>query len=102
MAAAYARGRKGILYATTLAKVTFTRVEIRASARKHGISDEAMLHAYRNALRYVELEYNGEVQLLVIGTDQTGRLIELVIPADQPPRIIHADELRQKFYSYLR
>lgn len=82
-------------------------MEVRASARKHGINDDAMLHAYRNALRYVELEYHGleyhgEVQLLVIGPDQTGRLLELVIPADEPPRIIHANVLRPKFYDYLR
>ncbi|QOM48302.1 hypothetical protein [Mycobacterium tuberculosis] len=77
-------------------------MEVRASARKHGINDDAMLHAYRNALRYVELEYHGEVQLLVIGPDQTGRLLELVIPADELPRIIHANVLRPKFYDYLR
>ena len=77
-------------------------MEIRASARKHGISDDAMLHAYRNALRYVELEHHGEVHLLLIGPDQTGRPLELIIPADEPPRIIHADVLRPKFYDYLR
>jgi hypothetical protein len=77
-------------------------VEIRASARKHGISDDAMLHAYRNALRYVELEHHGEVQLLVIGPDETGRLLELVIPTSDSPRIIHADVLRPTFYDYLR
>lgn len=47
-------------------------MEVRASARKHGINDDAMLHAYRNALRYVELEYHGEVQLLVIGPTKPG------------------------------
>jgi hypothetical protein len=77
-------------------------VEIRASARKHGIKDEDMLHAWRNALRYVELEYNGEVQLLVIGPDRTGAPLELVVPTDPPQRIIHADELRDKFYKYLK
>jgi hypothetical protein len=61
-----------------------------------------MLHAYRNALRYVELEHHGEVQLLVIGPDPTGRLLELVVPADEPPRIIHADVLRPNFYNYSR
>jgi len=61
-----------------------------------------MLHAWRNALRYVELEYNGEAQTLVIGPDQTGRLLELVIPNDEPARIIHADVLRVKFYRYLQ
>jgi hypothetical protein len=77
-------------------------VELRASARKHGISDDDTFHAYCNALRYVELERDGEVQILVIGPDRTGRLLELVIPADEPPRIIHADVLRPKFYDYLR
>ena len=38
----------------------------------------------------------------MIGPDQTGRLLELIIPADEPPRIIHADVLRPKFYDYLR
>ena len=77
-------------------------MEIGASARKHGINDDAMLHAYRNMLRYVELEYHGDTQLLVIGPDETGRLLELIIPEDEPPRIIHADRLRPKFYDYLR
>lgn len=76
-------------------------MEVRASARKHGISDDDMLHAYRNALRYVELEYHSQVQILVIGPDRTGRLLELIIPADEPPRIVHADVLRSKFYDYL-
>ncbi|MCV7341606.1 hypothetical protein MHAE_04330 [Mycobacterium haemophilum DSM 44634] len=49
---------------------------MKASARKRGISDDATLHAYRNAL--------------------------LVIPAAEPSRIIHADVLRPKFYDYLR
>ena len=61
-----------------------------------------MLHAWRYALRYVELEYKGESQTLVIGPDQTGRLLELIIPNDEPDRIIHADALRPKFYRYLQ
>lgn len=55
-----------------------------------------MLHAWRNQLRYVELEYNGELQLLVIGPSRTGALLELVVSTDPPQRIIHADELRPK------
>jgi hypothetical protein len=47
-------------------------VEIRASARKHDIEDDDMLHAWRNQLRYVELEYHGELQLLVIGPSRDG------------------------------
>lgn len=61
-----------------------------------------MLHAWRNALRYVELEYNGELQLLVVGPSRSGAPLELVIPSDPPQRIIHADYLRPKFYRYLQ
>jgi len=77
-------------------------VEIRESARKHGIADADMLHAWRNMLRYEILEYNGEPQMLVIGPSRTGALIELVIPTSEPQRIIHADQLRSKFYKYLK
>lgn len=77
------------------------QIAIRASARNHGITVDAMLHVIRNPLRIVEQEYGGEVRLLVIGPDQTGRLLELVVVADEPVRIIHADVLRPKFYDYL-
>jgi hypothetical protein len=76
-------------------------VEIRQSAYSHGITDEEMLHAWRNALRYVELEHEGEEKLLVIGPAPDGRLLEVVLPLDEPQRIIHADNLRPKFYKYL-
>jgi transposase-like protein len=77
-------------------------VEIRDSARKHGIADADMLHAWRNQLRYELLEYNGDLQLLVIGPDSSGALLELIVPTDEPQRIIHADKLRPKFYKYLQ
>ncbi|MGH3563537.1 MAG: hypothetical protein ACRDTN_17560 [Mycobacterium sp.] len=77
-------------------------MEIRDSARKHGIADDDMLHAWRNQLRYVELEYHGELQFLVIGPSRTGALLELIVSSDEPQRIIHADNLRPKFYRYLQ
>lgn len=77
-------------------------MEIKPSARKHDIADADMLHAWRNALRYVELEYQGKLQLLVIGPSRNGSLLELVVPCDEPQRIIHADSLRPKFYKYLQ
>lgn len=77
-------------------------MEIKQSARKHGIADADMLHAFRNLLRYVLVEYKGELQFLAIGPDRSGALLELVIPTDEPERIIHADKLRPKFYVYLR
>jgi uncharacterized DUF497 family protein len=77
-------------------------LEITASARKHGITDEAIRHAWDHALRFREYEYQGEERLLVIGPDETGVLLELVaVPVDGPTRIIHADELRPKFFGYL-
>lgn len=78
-------------------------MEIRESARKHGVADSDIEHAIANALRLVEFEYDGQDRLLVIGPDRTGRLLELVaVPVDQPARVIHADVLREKFYEYLR
>jgi hypothetical protein len=77
-------------------------VEIRDSARRHDIADADMLHAWRNQLRYVLLEYKGDFQYLVIGPACDGAMLELVIPTDEPERIIHADKLRPKFYKYLQ
>ena len=75
-------------------------MEIADSARKHGISDEAMRRAVRNPLRVIEQQYDGEIRQLVIGADQNARLLEVVVLADEA-LIIHADVLRSKFYDYL-
>lgn len=78
-------------------------VEIGGSARKHGIQDADIIHAFEQAIRLVEFEYDGEDRLLVIGPDRHGRMLEVVaVPVDEPTRIIHADRLRAKFYDYLR
>lgn len=75
---------------------------ITASARKHGIADADILHALRHPFRYVEQEYEGELRTLVLGADRSGRLLELVVvPHDDPQRVIHADRMRPKFYDYL-
>lgn len=78
-------------------------MEITSSARKHGVDDACITHAWENALRYVEYEYDGEERLLVIGPDTAGNLLELVaVPAAEPTRIVHADRLRPKFHDFLR
>lgn len=78
-------------------------MEVRQSARRHGIDDADILHAWNNAIRLVEYDYQGEDRLLIIGPDQHGRLLEVVaVPAAEPVRIIHADALRPKFYDYLK
>jgi len=77
-------------------------VEIADSARKHGVSDTSILHAWENAIKLAEFEYDGEERLLVIGPDSSGNLLELVaVPLTEPTRIIHADRLRPKFYDAL-
>lgn len=93
--------RQGFLTHTNV-KVTLT-VQILDSARKHGMPDDDIEHAWRGAMRYVEYEDDGEARLLIIGADRHGRILELVaVPADAPTRIIHADALRPKFHDYLR
>lgn len=78
-------------------------MEVADSARKHGVSDVDIAHAWDNVIRLVEYEYDGEERLLVIGPDRRGLTLELVaVPADEPIRIIHADRLRAKFLDYLR
>ncbi|QIX27194.1 hypothetical protein ncot_11735 [Nocardioides sp. JQ2195] len=78
-------------------------MEIRESALRHGVTAGDIVHAFEQAIRYVEFEYDGEDRLLVIGTDLSGNLLELVaVPVAGPTRIIHADRLRAKFYEYLK
>lgn len=77
-------------------------MEIRDSAHKWGVSDDDMLHAFRNAVVIVEQEYKGQLQNLVIGPARDGSLLELIVPGDEPQRIIHAMPLRPKFYRYLQ
>lgn len=77
-------------------------VRVEPSARKHGVGVDDIFHALDHAIRYREQEYGGELRMLVIGADASGRLLELVlVPADKPARIIHADILRPSRYDFL-
>jgi hypothetical protein len=77
-------------------------VEIAASARKHRTSDHDIEHAVTHPIRIVPQDGDYDGRLLVIGSDTAGRLLEVVVvPADDPQRVIHADVLRPKFYEYL-
>ena len=67
---------------------------ILASARKHGISDEDMLHAYRNPIRVFDLD---DLTML-IGPDTSARLLEIgVAEAEGIEFIVHAMAARPKF-----
>ena len=73
------------------------------SAFKHGIAEADILHAYTNAVRLVSIEQYGEDRLIVIGPNRVGNWLELVaMPAEETDRIIHADQLRPKFYEFLK
>jgi hypothetical protein len=65
------------------------------SARKHGVSDEDMLHAYRNPIRIFELD---DGFTMFIGANQTAIVFEVgVVQGDPTPVIVHAMRAREKF-----
>ena len=64
------------------------------SARKHGVAEEDMLHAYRNPIRVFDL---GDLVML-IGADQNSRLLEVGIAEGEGVEfIVHAMPAREKF-----
>ena len=67
---------------------------ILASARKHGVDDEDMLHAYRNPIRVFDL---GDLTML-IGADRKAGLVEIgIAEAEGIEFIVHAMPARDKF-----
>ena len=73
-------------------------MEIADNARKHGVAEEDIEHAVRNAVRVVGQDDRD----LYIGADRTGRLLEVdVLDDDGQPVAIHAMTLRPKFYEHL-
>ena len=67
---------------------------IAPSARKHGIHDHDMLHAYRNPTRVFDLD---DLTML-IGAATDGRLLEIgVTDAEGIEFIVHAMTARTKF-----
>jgi hypothetical protein len=64
------------------------------SARKHGVSETDMLHAYRHPIRVFAMDD----LVMLVGADQTGRLLEVgVAQADGLEFIVHAMPARQRF-----
>lgn len=65
------------------------------SARKHGASDNDILHAYRNPIRVFELD---DGFTMVIGANQAAIVFEIgVVNGVQAPVIVHAMRAREKF-----
>ena len=65
-------------------------------ARKHGVADADIVHAWRCAIRRLEM---GEGFTMLIGPDSAGRMLEIGVLDldDEDPVAIHAMPLRPKF-----
>ena len=64
------------------------------SARKHGISDADMLHAYRHPIRVFVMDD----LVMLVGGDEAGRLLEIgVAEAEGVEFVLHAMPARQRF-----
>ena len=65
------------------------------SARKHGVADDDMLHAYDHPIRVFDLD---DGFTLIIGPARDARLLEIgVVDGDIAPVIVHAMPARDKF-----
>jgi hypothetical protein len=71
-------------------------VDIDASARRHGISDDDMTHAIRNHWRAFATD--DAAVTMYIGPSQAGTALEIgVVVDDDGEAIIHAMQARSKF-----
>jgi hypothetical protein len=68
---------------------------IAPSARRHGVSDETILHAFNNPVRVEDLD---EGLVMLVGPDHGGNLLEIgVVTSDEGPVIVHAMPARPKY-----
>jgi len=67
---------------------------ILAPARKHGVNDDDMLHAYRNPIRVLGLDD----LIMLIGADAAGNLLEIGVATGEGVEfIVHAMPARPRF-----
>ncbi len=68
---------------------------IAASAHRHGVNDDTILHAFNNPVRVEDLD---EGLVMLIGPDRAGNLYEIgVATSDSVPVIVHAMPARPKY-----
>jgi hypothetical protein len=68
---------------------------ITASARKHGVADDDILHAFNYPISYEDLD---EGFVMIIGPTRSAHLIELgFVDTDHGPVIVHAMTARKKY-----
>lgn len=80
-------------------------MEVRDSARRHGIADPDIRHAIDNAVAAGPVETNVDQidGVLYIGPDRTGRMLEVITVEDieDGEVAIHAMRLRKTYERYL-
>ena len=65
------------------------------SARKHGVSDETILHAFNSPILIEDLD---EGITMFIGPDHAGNFYEIgVVNTDGGPIVVHAMKARSKY-----
>lgn len=77
-------------------------MEIHSSARRHGITDEDILHAIEHSMVVDDLGEDPD-RWLVIGPDHAANLLEIVvlITSEGDELIIHAMPLRPRYRKLL-
>lgn len=79
-------------------------MEIHRSARRHGVSDDAIRHATDHPIVVVDLDPDGDPpKQLAIGPDDAGNILEVIVLLLAGDRLlaIHAMTLRPTFYDLL-
>jgi hypothetical protein len=68
---------------------------IASSARRHGVPDDDLRHAYDHPIRLFELD---DGFLMIIGPGRDASMLEIgVVEGDLGPVIVHAMPARQRF-----
>ncbi len=83
---------------------TMHDLEFHWSARKHGIADDDIRHAVRNALAVFDIDSEeGPAKVLFLGPDRSANLLEVVaIELDDGGKMaIHAMRMRPKYNQLL-
>jgi len=77
-------------------------VEILPSARKHGISDDDIRHAFENAVAAITIPDRSDFTM-VLGPDQSTQFLEIgVVASDDNDYVIHAMPARPKYLKMIR
>jgi len=77
-------------------------VEILPSARKHGISDDDIRHAFTNALAAITTHDQPDFTM-IIGPDLAAQLLELgILASEDNDYVIHAMPARTKYLKLIQ